>query len=271
MNKVVTFFFLVFLLSPALYGQQDSEPEIQRKITFADYLFNTQQYEFAAEEYLKLIYSYPDNSYLKKRALESFRLNNNFESGIYFSKRFFDPQDSSSIKFYPEIVKLRLSANMPVLAEGVMVDSLEFEKWYYESLLLDYMISEQWNEVHRNANKIKYSDLLQFTLNTPDNYYLSPFLAGTMSAIIPGSGKFYAKRWKDGISSLLFVGLTAFQSYRGFEKNGVESVYGWIMGGLSFSFYLGNIYGSVKAAKDYNQNLNERYKENIIDFYMDHY
>lgn len=271
MNKVVTIFFLVFLLTPVLYGQQDKDPGIQKKIAFADYLFNTRQYEFAAEEYLKLIYSHPDNPYLKQKALESFRLNNNLESGIYFSKKFFDSPDSSSIKFYPEIVKLRLSARLPVLAPGIMVDSIKFEKWYHESLLLDYMMSEQWDEVHKNANKIKYSDLFQFTRNTPDNYYLSPFLAGTMSAIIPGSGKFYARRWKDGISSLLFVGLTAFQSYRGFEKNGVESVYGWIMGGLSFSFYLGNVYGSVKAAKDYNQNLNEKYKENIIDFYMDHY
>ncbi len=271
MNKIALVFSLVFLLSTVLYGQRDKDPDIEKKIAFADYLFNTQQYEFASEEYLSLIYSYPDNPYLKKRALESFRLNKNFETGIYFSKIFFDPQDSSSIKFYPEIVKLRLSARLPVLEEGVMVDSLEFEKWYNESLSLDYMMSEQWEEVHKNANTIRHSELFQFTRNTPDNYYLSPFLAGTMSAIIPGSGKIYAKRWKDGISSLLFVGLTAFQSYRGFEKNGVESVYGWIMGGLSFSFYLGNVYGSVKATKDYNQNLNERYKENIVNFYMDHY
>ncbi len=271
MNKIAIVFFLFLLLPSVLYGQKEDEGNTEKKIAFADYLFNTKQYEFAAEEYLKLIYSHPDNPYLKKRALESFRLNNNYESGIYFSKKFFNPQDSSSMKFYPEIVKLRLSARLPLLAEGVMVDSLEFESWYYESLLLDYMMSGQWDEVHINANKIEYSDLFRFTRNTPDNYYLSPFLAGTMSAIIPGSGKFYAKRWKDGISSLLFVGLTAFQSYRGFQKNGVESAYGWIMGGLSFSFYLGNVYGSVKAAKDYNQNLNESYKKNIIDFYMDRY
>lgn len=252
-------------------GQTESGNIQDRRIAFADYLFNTRQYEFAAQEYIKLSYQYPENPLLKKRVLESFRLSNDKESGLYFSKEFFVPGEESTLEFYPEILKLRILTDRPVLNPSFLIDTTQFKPVYYESLLLDYMLSLNWEEVKNNAGKIRFSPLYPFTENTPENEYLSPFLAAGMSAIIPGSGKVYAKRWRDGLSSLLFVGITAFQSYRGFSQGGSDSVYGWIMGGLSFSFYLGNIYGSVKATKDYNHNLNDRYKEEIIDFYIYHY
>jgi hypothetical protein len=42
-------------------------------------------------------------------------------------------------------------------------------------------------------------------------------------------------------------------SYRGFSKKGVKSANGWIFGSLTVGFYFGNIFGSYKAAKNYNQ------------------
>ncbi|WP_139828065.1 hypothetical protein [Marivirga sericea] len=82
-----------------------------------------------------------------------------------------------------------------------------------------------------------------------------PWVSVLMSAVLPGSGKFYTGDYKDGIFSLLVVGGTAFQSYRGFSKNGASSTVGWVFAGLSTGFYAGNIYGSAKAVKVYNQNF----------------
>jgi hypothetical protein len=252
-------------------GQENPAGSNQKAIAFADYLFNTRQYEFAAQEYLKLIYIYPENAMLKKRVLESFRMQNDLESGLYFSEAFFLPGEPSTLNFYNEIVKIRMLSEKTILSDELLIDSSKFEMKYNESLLLDYMLSLEWEEIHKNANKIKTSDLYRFTQHTPEDEYLSPFLAATLSTVIPGSGKIYAKRWKDGLSSLLFVGLTGFQAYRGFNKNGTESVYGWIMGGLSFGFYISNIYGSQKAAKQYNIRLNEEYKKSLVNFYLEHY
>lgn len=91
-----------------------------------------------------------------------------------------------------------------------------------------------------------------------------PWLAASMSAIVPGSGKFYTGDWTDGLMSLIFVGATAYQSYRGFNDKGLKSARGWIFGGLSLGFYTGNIYGSVVAAKKKNQKKKDAYRLKIF-------
>ena len=91
----------------------------------------------------------------------------------------------------------------------------------------------------------------------------SPFLAGSMSAIVPGSGKFYTRDWKDGLIGFLTVGASAYQSVRGFQRRGINSGYGWVFGGLATGFYFGNIYGSVQSAKRYNKRKKQNLKLKI--------
>ena len=81
----------------------------------------------------------------------------------------------------------------------------------------------------------------------------SPALAGILSTVLPGSGKFYSKNWKDGLISFVFISALSFNSYRNFNKHGVNNYRGWLNSGLATGFYLGNIYGSVKSTKDFNK------------------
>ena len=81
----------------------------------------------------------------------------------------------------------------------------------------------------------------------------SPLLAGVLSAIIPGSGKMYAGYPKDGLVSLMTVLLTGGLALYGYQKYGLNSTLFWISGGFCASFYLADIYGSVKAALLYNK------------------
>jgi hypothetical protein len=74
-----------------------------------------------------------------------------------------------------------------------------------------------------------------------------------MSAAVPGSGKVYAGRTWDGLSSLLMIGVMAWQSYEGYRKDGPVSLRCMTFGLLGATFYAGNIYGSVNAAYLYNQ------------------
>jgi len=80
----------------------------------------------------------------------------------------------------------------------------------------------------------------------------SPGSAVALSVFIPGLGKIYSRDWKDGLMTLLFVATNVWQSYRGFAKNGIGSVTGWAFGTLAAGFYTANLFGSWKAAKDYN-------------------
>lgn len=79
--------------------------------------------------------------------------------------------------------------------------------------------------------------------------------AGLLSIVVPGAGKFYTGRYVDGMYSLLSVGLTGWQAYDGFSKDGTRSVKGWIYGVLCGGLYIGNIYGSLVSVNIYNTNL----------------
>jgi hypothetical protein len=76
----------------------------------------------------------------------------------------------------------------------------------------------------------------------------SPWLAGALSAVVPGLGRVYIGRWPDGLMSFLLVGLTAGLSAQGFYQDGRDSVRGWILGGIAALLYVGNVYGSAVGA-----------------------
>jgi tetratricopeptide (TPR) repeat protein len=78
----------------------------------------------------------------------------------------------------------------------------------------------------------------------------SRLLAGTMSAVIPGSGQMYAERYRDGlmaftVNSLFIAGTVVALN----EENYALAA---IAGGVGLPFYIGNIYGAANAANKYN-------------------
>lgn len=81
----------------------------------------------------------------------------------------------------------------------------------------------------------------------------SAFLGGTMSAIIPGSGKIYAGKFRDGIQALSMTVAPAYNAYYHFKKTGVKSFQGWLWTAVTSWFYLSDIYGSIKAVQEYNE------------------
>ena len=104
----------------------------------------------------------------------------------------------------------------------------------------------------------------------------SPLLAGMMSAIIPGSGKFYAGYKGQGLAALATVGvlgLSAAESYfRPFgpvNKKGYKSPEFITFGSLFTIFYVGNIWGSalsVKLAREHQ--LREIDDEILFDMHI---
>jgi len=90
----------------------------------------------------------------------------------------------------------------------------------------------------------------------------SPLLASLLS-VIPGLGKLYAGRGYDGLYALLTIGSGGFLAYRGFSRSGVRSAQGWIFGALTLAFYLGDIYGSKWAAREFNRRKEEEFWEEV--------
>jgi len=88
-----------------------------------------------------------------------------------------------------------------------------------------------------------------------------PTTAGILSAIVPGSGKFYTGEWIDGLYSMCLVGISSWLAYDGFHAKGIQSVQGWIFGILGITLHAGNIYGSIESARGFNL----RFESSILE------
>jgi tetratricopeptide (TPR) repeat protein len=78
----------------------------------------------------------------------------------------------------------------------------------------------------------------------------SPLAAGSLSAIVPGSGHVYAGHYGDGATALLLNGLFITGTVVACRQENY-AVAG-IVGVIGLPFYLGNIYGAANAATKWN-------------------
>jgi hypothetical protein len=98
--------------------------------------------------------------------------------------------------------------------------------------------------------------------------YRSSFVAGALSTVVPGSGRIYTNNTRTGILNFLSISTFTWQAIHGFRRKQEKSIYGWICAGVGFSFYVGNIYGSAKGAKRFNNlKRNEAIKKRLIALY----
>ena len=117
----------------------------------------------------------------------------------------------------------------------------------------------------------KYPDhekkmLVTESLDLLDKYEKTPkksrVLAGTMSAILPGSGYFYAERYGDGVSAFIINALFIGAAYESFSED--NDTAGVIATAFGLPFYIGNIYGSANAAKKWNIEIRKGTRDAIF-------
>jgi TM2 domain-containing membrane protein YozV len=104
-----------------------------------------------------------------------------------------------------------------------------------------------------------FSNLQKISLDFKIHRKKSPVFAGILSGIIPGSGKFYAGKRGEAVSSFLAttgLGLITWENYR---KSGLNS-FKTIAFGTAFAVsYIANIYGAVVTVSL----LETEYKDNV--------
>ena len=250
-NKII--FLLLFPLM--VFGQTDLM-NYNNNLKFARYLTTTRQYDFALEEYERLNFTFPTDTIVIYELTKTYRIGEKCQNMDRINKL---------------VTTKKKLFKTPVLTNEIIYMSLickdfryydkflgDFDKEFQEYFKLSkYWISEDYDKLKKYSFNITpqykpYKSLYQLTEKFKKIKYKKTGLAIMMSAIIPGSGKMYAKRWGDGIMSFIFVVSNTVLSYRAFQKKGIKSTNGWIFGGFAVSFYAGNLWGSYKAVKDYN-------------------
>jgi hypothetical protein len=270
---IVILNLILFGSHPFLCFSQDLY-DLQHSRKYAEYLSSSHQYALAAEEYERLVFFDKDNLGFKYNLIKNYRLSGDLNTGIKRIYSFYgNLPDTMPPVLAAEFVKMHLLTDSLSVVENFLnkgnrlsAENLTLFRCYDLLLNGDY---KKAGLLAKDAS-ITYpafpSDIFKLTQKAINLKFKSPFIAGSFSAVIPGSGKFYTKNWADGLVSMMFVAGSAWQAYRGFTEHGSKSAYGWTFATISASFYIGNIVGSVKAARRYNKNRKNEIDNQIFVF-----
>ena len=223
---------------------------------FAEFLYNSELYELAAEEYERLLYYDAENIAYLSKLLKCY----SFTGKEQLMEQRFDLSKTTNKELTLSYFDLLLSLRKPEKFESLyhQQKALFTEEESQNIQLKLATLQYDWTEVQshiQTRNLDQYSSIYN---KIEQSHFVKPGLAVGLSAVIPGLGRIYAKDTKDGLVSALFVGSFGYQTYRRFSNRGFSDVGGWIYGGLALGFYLSNLYGTYQSAKYYNNKQNER-------------
>ncbi len=253
----LTAVFLAFICTGLLSTLNGQDNQIEED-AFANFLFSSHHYDFAAEEYQRLLYYDSDNLEYLDKLITCYQ----HTDVDYFKtthKQFLLNNNKQLIASYMDM--LISTQNVSYIEEVISTKKKLFTEKEISSYQFKLAVAKRdWSQALKIYPKVS---------TAPENYKAvlssignrrskKPIKAALMSAIVPGTGRFYAQDYKDGIISILFIGSAAFQSYRRFDQRGSGSVAGWIFGGIALGFYVSNIYGSYQSAKYYNKKLDDK-------------
>ena len=241
-----------------LPGQAQNLFDCQHSVQYASYLFSTQDYLRAANEYERILFVC-DSTSIRVNLLASYRLAGLYDRSFNQFRRLYPVSTSMPTFARHEYIKLLLLTKRYNQADSLLADRWLMAKESDVYAFKRSVLSNNWALASKQILLLDSTQLLYRSAYLQLLEQASRFspkkagLAGVLSAVIPGLGKVYAGDRKDAIVSLLFVGGLGFQAYRAFSRRGSGSVAGWLYASAGFGFYLGNIYGSVKAVRQYNQ------------------
>ena len=257
----------VFILSLVMgYSQDLLNYDNSKK--YADYLYQTHQYDLAAIEFERVIFLEPKDTLAKLKLIRSYRYLQNSETALariakYFPGGIYDMSDDFSLEY----LKILISENQYENAQRFLHNCKPLGNVTKTEFQLGVLIMQhQWSDAKLFADKQvdlpdksdKFNALSRISINGLNSRYKNPMLAATLSALVPGSGKLYTGRWKDAIFSFLFVTSASWLSYKTVAHNGFK-IDGIIYGSVAMGFYTANVYGSSKSAKVFNQNINQSF------------
>lgn len=249
----------------------------RQEIDFGQYLLNSQQYDDAASVFAKLDtatvghltkpqadslhflngWAYYNLKQLLPSSEQLLRVSGN--STKYHASRFFAAYQLTYKEYYPQ-------------AEGVLndlylgQDSLLAELRAFQ-LSGNALLSRNFAQFEQHAQGFTYSyyQLQKEEENLQKAYHQlmkvkrrSPFVAGLLSAVVPGLGKVYAGKPKQGIASFFPIALLGAQAFENIHKRGIKNGFSIFYTGLFSVFYIGNIWGSalsvqIKQQEQFNE------------------
>lgn len=262
---------LIFFLSTV---QSQSLFDAANSARYASYLFNNHEYDLSVKEYRRVLSFHPEDTLARLRLVSSLRYLDQLSQAIDHIDKTYPgaKRDSMPASLAEEYCRLLIMTNRTEACGNFLSNSYNISSSRKQFFMAaTQMMEHQWEAAYETlqseacpqARKMK-----ALSRSAMEISYKKPWLSVGMSALVPGMGKVYTGHWKDGLVSFLFTSLSAWQAYRGFSEKGLPSVYGWIYGAAGAGFYMGGLYGSGKAAHQYNYEQNKKIIDAVEDLYI---
>jgi len=280
-NRITFLLVHVFLIGSSAWGQEYFAPK--NILKFADYLYQQHEYLRAAVEYQRYLTTIaPNDSILYALGLSYKRAKKwssaeaafqqipaRFRGSLLIPKAYLQTgflwvvQDEAKKISSFQRSRLRTIRPQPVRQA--------LQTLFGVPLLLHNRFSRA-QTYYRELNRPDFSEkelpfvkaFQKLAISGTKITRKKPVLAGALSALVPGLGRFYVGRPGDGLYSLVFIGISGYSAYRGFSRYGLRSGRGWLLGGLTTALYLGNVYGSYLSAKIVNQKREHDFRTQVV-------
>ncbi|MDH3976132.1 MAG: tetratricopeptide repeat protein [Deltaproteobacteria bacterium] len=260
--------FTVILLTITFVPASFAAASAQDIASFADSLFEEEDYYRAITEYKRLIHLYPETDLAKEAGLKvaiAYMEGKRFRAALSALEKFRrsygdDPLSREALFLkgeawfaagnYEEALRvfklagkeaaLLREKNRAYAGEGRAL--MKMGRWKEASATFEAMGEVEQGRYLRLSRELEKGETL------PGK---SPSLAGTLSAIIPGAGQLYVGRKRDALVSFLLNGAFIAGAAEAFRKG--EDAIGGILLFFEAGWYAGNIYSAAGGAHKYNK------------------
>jgi len=185
-------------------------------------------------------------------------------SGFYHKSHFFAAYNYAHLEYYKKATQTLL--NMNVNSEKL----LSLRDFELSGIYLlegnEHLFEETFSKVNGGYFEISssYDNIRKISIDSKDHKARSPLLAGVMSGVIPGSGKFYAGKRGEAISAFIATTGLGFVAFENLRKSGFRN-YKTIIFGTAFAFsYAANIYGAVVTINILETEYRDNVKNSIL-------
>lgn len=258
---------LVFLtVTEPVYGQDIFNAE--NSFNFGKYLYTSGQFELAINEFERASFLKPGQDSTAYFLLASYRKAGQIEKG--FQKSFHLGKDFKQTPAFlaKEYGRILIAAQQFEQAHEFLAKSKEPDLFSKIGMRIcaavleeKYRLADSLSKLLAGGQEIKMKLLYTLSEEGINLRHKSPWIAGIMSALVPGLGKIYSHDIKDALASQILILGSGYLAYRGFYRKGPDSVFGWVYSGIAAGLYAGNIAGSVRAVKKFNTREKERVHE----------
>ena len=244
-------------------------------LDFANHLFDTGDYYRAITEYQRYKFISPNSeqsAFIDLKIALAYLEGKEYDTAFHALDTIISQQDNS----YSEIARLRLAGGLyeaeqynnaiTIMTPAKQTDENRPEINIFLGLCQlnngNPQQARSYFTAHQSDRWIT-PDLLDACNEYENLNQKKKWLAGTLSAIIPGSGQLYVKRPHDAAWAFLLNTVFLSATYYAFEND--ETVAGIFAASLEAVWYTGNIYNAANGAKKYNQHQHDIFIKQLED------